>query len=176
MRYLTKTEVLAIPADHLPLVCLSDNVTSWVAARIKALQNGFWNHYMWYYRPAHMATQDATFKVVPVYEYLLRHRLKLWWNPNWTAQDRAILRGEIKKGLDEPWYNRCYDPLQIIGIRFGMRWLQIPGHYRICSDHAVYLKKIDPRYDLVHPSPPDIDRWLKETDGYEVYGRYSPDY
>ena len=39
-------------------------------------------------------------------------------------------------------------------------------------DDAVHL---GPAYNLNHPDPEDINRWLEESGRYRVYGRYVPD-
>lgn len=34
---------------------------------------------------------------------------------------------------------------------------------------------VEVRYDLVHPDPEDVNRWLMTKKNFEVYGRYLPD-
>ena len=162
-----------------PLLVLSDNVQSVVAARIKKLQRGSYNHLMYLTKKDGenvFVTQDATLQIADLDKYVDdRHRLKFWYNPDWTAKQKQIINNELFSELDRPWYKRLYDPIQIIGIRFGMRWLQLPGTFKICSDHADILKLVDERFNLEHPSPPEVNRWLKKHDEYKVYGRYTPD-
>jgi len=177
--FFTKEQILRFPEKHLPLIVLSDNVTSFFAWGIRAHQKGNYNHMMWMHRPGCLASQDWIFKEVPAWKYLQgEHRLKFWTNSKWPQWKRIILKALIKSDLKKPAYKRLYDPVQIIGKLIHCDWLQIPG-LDICSDKAKYLKKIDPMCDLKHPSPTGVNLWLKEWDqrkrGYHVYGRYIPD-
>jgi len=176
--YLTAEEIGEIPEEHLPLFVLSDACQSVVAARIKSLQDGTYNHAMWLVWDGEpvFITQDATLRKVPLDKYVTkRHRLKFWWNPDWTEEEQVAIHKALFGLLNSPWHQRLYDPLQIIGIRFGLPWLQIPGKFKICSDHGDLLLAVDPEYSLVHPSPPDLNRWLKGQERYQVYARYTPD-
>ena len=177
-KWLTKEDISNIPKEYTPMLVLSDAVQSVVAARIKSLQNGTYNHLLWLINIKGknvFASQDSTFKLIELSKYIdNKHRLKFWYNKEWTKEDKITILSSIKSYLELPWYKRLYDPLQIIGIRLGLNWVQMPGT-RICSDYADILKFVDFNYDLFHPSPPDVNRWLKKQEYYEVYGRYSPD-
>jgi hypothetical protein len=77
--------------------------------------------------------------------------------------------------LERPWYKRMYDVPAIIGQAICIPELQIP-ELDICSDYGDLLKVGEPDYDLKHPDPEDVNRWLvAHPDRCEVYGRYVPD-
>jgi hypothetical protein len=90
------------------------------------------------------------------------------------ATQRLALLVSIHEDLARPWYKRLYDPLAILGQAIYCDWIQTPG-LDICSDKGKYLKIVDPSYNLNHPDPEDINRWLEESGRYRVYGRYVPD-
>ena len=176
--WLTKSAVSNVPKDLLPMMVFSDNMRSFFSFGIKAKEKGFYNHFMWMYRPGFFASQDRTFREVPTENYVEKHRLKFCLNLMWSAKDRATIRKRIAKDLARKWYKRTYDYLAILGQAINMEWIQIPG-LDICSDKARYLRFVDDRFDLKHPSPTNINQWLKEeaqrSRGYEVFARYSPD-
>jgi len=173
-RWLSAQDVLNIPTKDLPLLVLSDNVRSFISWGIKAHESGMYNHLMLMIEPQLFATQNLMFCQEPVKNYLKKHRLKFWHNPYWTNKERQALIRKVKKDLAQPWYKRIYDVVAIVGQAIHCESLQIPG-IDICSDKAAYLKVVDPLYNLKHPSPPDVNRWMQKQTRYQVYGRYAPD-
>lgn len=174
-RFLTIEEIMNIPEAVFPLAVLSDNQFSPVAGAIKGHTKGAYNHFMWMHRPGFVASQDMTFKEVPVKEYLEgEHRLKFWHNPSWTLEQRRAIVNGLKKDLEKPLLYRLYDWLAIPGQWLGWKWLQFPV-VDICSDKARLLALVDFRYDLESPDPQEVNAWFERTHEYEVYGRYLPD-
>jgi len=164
-----------ISPDLFPLPVFSYAIGSPVASLIAAKEKGVYNHYMWLIDAETIATQDWIFKQSPVEKYMQgRHALKFVCMPGWKKLKRAMLKAFIVRDLDRPWYRRLYDIPAIIGQAINCEWLQIPG-FDICSDKARHLAKVDPRYNLAHPSPTNINQWMKQTEGYEVWGRYRLD-
>lgn len=170
-------DVLKIPDEDCPLMVLSDNARSFFAWGIRLHEKGVYNHFMWLIRPGILASQDMTFREVPVANYLKgKHRLKFIRGKHWTKSIQIAIRLLLREQLNLPFIQRLYDPLQIIGIAIGFKWLQIPGHSRICSDFGYILKKLNDGYNLKHPSPTEINKYTKENqDKYEVYLRFIPD-
>lgn len=172
---LSRDDVLAIPDELCPMFVLSDNMRSLMSWGIKVHERGSYNHIMLLMPGGRVATQDLTFREVPVTEYLKgRHRLKFWHCPLWTVDQRHTILANVYRDLDRPWYKRIYDPLAIVGQLVRLDWIQTPG-LDICSDKARYLALVDPLYDLAHPDPENVNRWLEESRRYQVYGRYIPD-
>ncbi len=171
---LDRKAIFNIPKELCPMMVFSYGVRSPVATAIAIKEKGLYNHFMWLLKPGLLATQDVTFRKIPIDAYLKKHALKFAYNKTWQEGDRKILREAIEEGLAKPWYRRLYDPLAIVGQAFNIEWLQIPG-IDICSDKAKYLKLVDKNYDLKHPSPTNINNWMKTQPGYEVYGRYRLD-
>jgi hypothetical protein len=172
------THVLTIPEllniEYYPMIVLSDNIRSFVSWGIKAHQHGNYNHLMWLISPDTVATQDWLFRKQSLSKFFKTHRLKFWYNPIWTKEDKSKIIGAIEHELNKSAYMRHYDCLAIVGQLLHMEWLQIPW-IDICSDKANYLKVADKRYNLKNPSPPDVNRWLEKNKEYSVYGRYIPD-
>ena len=168
--------LLNITQKDLPLLVVSDNLRSWVSARIKKHTHGGYNHLMWMVEPGKFITQEFPFLIERPVEYFFDgYRIKLWHNPNWTPLQKIKITTMLAKRLRAPWYKKIYDPLQIVGIRLGVRWLQIPG-IRICSDHSDILKDIEPDWNFkTGPSPEEINRYLETRPEYKVFGRYMED-
>lgn len=176
-RLLSADDVLNIGYWNTPKLVFSDNLYSVISARIKGHTKGAYNHFMWMVRPGWVVTQDWILREVSIQGYLQgQHRLKLVDGIHWTADDRERLRRAIMGRVKQPWYKRIYDVPQIVGIRIGMPWLQIPG-MGICSGLGAILRLVDTDCDLQrHSSPEDVNSYTKSRKGdYRVFGRYIPD-
>lgn len=174
-RFLTRNDIIAIPENYCPMPVLSDNIRSLISWGIKVHEKGNYNHFMWYLGHGLVASQDAVFHVAQVKDYFKRNRLKFWYCPSWTAEQREMILNAVRTDILKPWYKRLYDPLAIVGQLIHFDRLQIPG-IDICSDKGAYLKLVDPNYSLKHPDPENINAWLESQNGkYQVYGRYVPD-
>jgi len=167
--------ILKIEQKDLPFLVLSDNLRSWVSVRIKQHTPGSYNHMMWMVEPGKFISQNWMLAEQPVEKYFDGYRIKMWHNPNWTPLQKIQITTMLANRLKSPWYKKIYDPLQIVGIRLGVRWLQIPG-IRICSDHSDILAKIEPDWNFkTGPSPEEINHYLETRPEYKVFGRYMED-
>lgn len=172
---LTREDVLKIPEKLMPMIVFSDNLRSFFSAAIKEHTEGSYNHVMWLIRPGVIASQNYLFQAQPVTDYFDSFRLKFWHCPSWTKKQRAKIINAIDDELAQPWYKRLYDYLAILGQGIGIPSIQTPG-IDICSDKAKYLKLVDLYYNLKHPAPEDVNRYLTQRQSnYQVYGRYLPD-
>jgi hypothetical protein len=163
-----------IPQEMLPMPVLSDNVRSFFSWGIKTHTHGCYNHFMWMIHPGMLASQNLLYQSQPVSDYTKNCRLKLWYCKTWTEQNRHTVIKLIEDRLNLPWYKRLYDLPAIFGQLFW-REIQFP-YLRICSDYGEYIRNVDTEYDLRHPDPENVNKWLeKRNDRYEVYGRYVPD-
>lgn len=170
-------DVLMIPEKDFPFLALTDNMHSLFSAGIKFHEKGSYNHLLWYVSPNVVISQDWLLHRVPAEKYLTgNHRIKLITSPTWRDHERELIKNYLDSEVNKPWYDRLYDPLQIVGLAMGLRWLQIPGKSRICSDHANVLRLVDENYDLEHPSPTEVNKYTKKNDQlYSVYMRFVPD-
>jgi hypothetical protein len=172
---LSKADILAIPEELCPMMVFSDNLRSLISWGIKMHEKGNYNHAMWYLGNGKVASQNLLFEIEPIKNYWSKCRLKFWHAPLWSREMRRKIKREIIYDTNKRWYKRLYDPLAIVGQALHLDWLQTPG-FDICSDKAKYLAILDPLYDLEHPDPEDVNRWLEKNQGrYQVYGRYVPD-
>lgn len=159
---------------QMPVCVFSRNLYSWFGSAIARQTKGVYNHFMWLVSPATLATQDWTWRRMALEKYMAgEHVLKFVSGP-WGGYQRTALLASLRKSLADRWYRRIYDPLQIIGHRIGLKWLQIPG-LSICSDRAVYIGAVDKRYRLSHPTPTELNLWMKCAPGYSVVCRFVPD-
>lgn len=173
--FLSKDEVLNIPDSLGPMLVLSDNIRSLISWGIKVHEKGSYNHFMWLIKGNLFASQNYIFQTQKVSEYLKRFRLKFWYCPSWTPLQRSVLNAVILKDVKRSWYKKLYDPLAIVGQLFHLDFIQTPG-LDICSDKADYLRLVDQSFDLKHPDPENVNKWLAENEPkYRVYGRYVPD-
>jgi hypothetical protein len=174
--YFTKEEVLNITQDQLPLAVLSRNYYSNFAAEISRFDRSVWNHFMWMIHPGKFVSQDWVLHEVPAENYMKgEHQLKFWSSVNWREEDRRSLVRNLEDELSEPWWKNRYDVLQLLGIKFHIRGLQIPW-MRICSDWGDRLKIVDRDFIGCHLTPGEINRWFegRANLGY-VAGRYYPE-
>ncbi len=173
-RLLTIDEVMNIPETDLPLIVLSRNYYSHFATEISEFQGSIWNHFMWAIHPGKVVTQGFLFKDVDFKNYLTgKHQLKFWTSSKWTSIRRLLLTRTLEDCLNQPWYLRRYDFLQILGIKLHIRKLQIPW-LKICSDWADEIKLMDKTFLGEHMTPGEVNEWCKKQDTYSVYGRFYP--
>jgi len=163
-----------IPNEDLPLAVLSYNYRSFISTAITIRESGSYNHFMWMHEPGKFATQDWWFREIKAEKYLKHHRLKFWYDPAWSNTQKILIKERIYAELSKPKWKTRYDLLAIFGQLIGITGIQIPWT-KICSDHAKYISIIDPRYNLEHPDPEDVNQWLKNHPNYFVYGRFSND-
>jgi hypothetical protein len=173
-KWMTAEQILKIKEEHFPFLVLSYNYRSFISTGITHRTTGAYNHLMWAHRPKFFATQDWWFREVPIEKYMKSHRLKFWTNEGWTKVHKQVLKKRIYEELDKTAWETRYDLLAIFGQWIGWTGLQVPWT-KICSDHADYLKLVDSRYQLKHPSPADVNRWLKTVPDYKVYARFIND-
>jgi len=172
---LTADEVMAIPKQLMPMPVLSDSVQNLISAGIKAHTNGAYNHFMWLIEPGICASMQTNgYKLIKIASYFPEDRLKFWYNPEWTPEQRAKITKSIMNEINRPWYRNLYDFFAYTGQLFHCKWMHIPG-WDICSDKMKHVMTVDNRYDLECPDPEDVNAWLKKTPPYLVYGRYTPD-
>ena len=174
MKILTSNEILNIPNKDLPLLVLSFNYRNVVSSLINMRKGSHYNHFMLYHKPRFFASQGASFKEEPVQNYMKHHRLKFWYNPDWSNDDKQQMQNQIKKWLMMGTVRSRYDWMAIIGQLIGVKSFQNP-YTRICSDYADVLETVDPNYDLKYPAPNDVNSWLMSQIKYKVYGRYIKD-
>ena len=131
---------------------------------------------MWMHKPGYFASQGTFYTEEPVENYLNNHRLKFWSNPNWTKDERDKIIEEILIWLSKPKFSTRYDFIAILGQLLGIGGLLQNPFTKICSDYGSFLKVVDPNYDLKHPAPDQVNEWfIKNSDRYEVYGKYVRD-
>jgi hypothetical protein len=175
---LTEDDVLNIPVELMPMPVLSDNLSSFFSWGIKLHEKwthnkGNYNHFMWLHKQGTVASQNLFYNEQPISDYLRLCRLKIWYFPDWTPEQREKVHKAIQKHLDRPWYRKLYDVPAIFGQLFWHE-IQTPG-LDICSDSGSYLSEVDEDYDLRHPDPEEVNMWLEKQPEAKVYGRYLPD-
>jgi hypothetical protein len=173
--YMEESNVLKILEDDLPLAVLSSSAANPFAFGIINVRKSIYNHFMWMHRPGMFATQDWYYREVGIENYLgFDKRLKFWSNPDWTPQQKWDIRKRIQYWLDQPKFKTRYDVLAILGQAINKVWIQNPLTH-ICSDYGSILKEtgVDPRYDLKHPAPDQVDDWFNNHAEYKVFGRYA---
>ena len=176
-RLLSAKDVTEI--QRYPLIVLSDNLWSWISFAIKSHTSGRYSHIMMLYDRERLATQDFSgFRSVSVRKYLTgKHRLKFWYNKNWSERECKTMIREIRSELSEPAGRKKYDFLGIAGQWLGIRWLQ-NKRKDYCSERVRRpLKKIDSDLrELPDPADPsEYDVFFKKYGEWEVFGIYDPD-
>ncbi len=181
--FLTIDDLKKIPQDKLPMVGLTNGYMSLFGFVICTATHDFWSHAMWLISPAEFASQWFWFKTFPVDHYN-RHSIKLWYNPDWTPEERTILQAAIWDRLQLPWYKTRYDVIGVIGEAIGVKWLN-RKNLDFCSESIRMLSLVDKEYkkwleEVKNPTPEEVNGFLKQQkkpEGmpkYVVYGRVQP--
>jgi len=180
---MNQRELLALVSPYgFPQMMLTRNMRSWIGAQISDTTKGSYNHFCWLLNRDQVASQDLTFKLVPLDTYLDDiHIVKFVTDLRWSNEAKARIIRKINADLALPLRRRLYDPLAILGQWTGWKWLQDP-YRRICSDYGYYLAEEDPKYNLKFPSPTDINNFQKDNQalpendmkGYLVTARWLP--
>jgi len=180
---LTPMHFSQLDYPDMPLVVLTDHLSSWVSklivwhSNLRHHEKHDYSHAMIMIRPGFFASQGAVFKQVPMEGYLGGHRVKLWRRKDWDLPARARIVARVRRQLGEPWRKRRYDALGIVGQWLdsltGMgRWLNRNDRY-YCSERVASHLAEEPIL-LNHPSPADLDRYFESSPHWEVYGVYDP--
>lgn len=166
----TRDEMLDIPDAALPAVVVTDNLTSWVSARIKVHSRGLYSHAMMMVERGRVVSQDRRLAERPLADYLTgKHRVKVWsFKP-----DGGTVRDIIDRDLRA---NGRYDWLGIVGHLIGRPKMQFSGR-RYCSEHVAAViaeaygseNAPDP-----HATPSDLDRWAQDSPIAALWGYYDP--
>ena len=174
----TLDDVKLMSASECPLICLSNGYSSLFGFLICQVTKDFWAHSMWLVDPLTFATQSWWFIVSPVDSYN-RHSLKFWWNPDWTTEEKDKLQKAINDRIQLGKWKTRYDVWGVVGELLGWKWLN-SKRYDFCSETMKFLADIDPDYaEFIqgepHPTPSQIDKWLKVHPKYKVWGRVQPE-
>ncbi len=175
--YLTIEDLKKIPQDHLPMVVLCNGYLSLFGILICSVTQSFWSHAMWLTSPKEFASQWFWFRSFPV-EHFAKYSLKLWYNPDWTPEQRTILQAEIWDRLKLPAWKTRYDVLGVIGEAMGVKWLNRKG-LDFCSESIKMLALVDPEFkkwfeEIKNPTPEELNTWFKTHLKYQVWGRIQP--
>ena len=160
----------------MPMPVLADNLRNIVSAGIKAHTSGCYGHFMWLIAPGTLASMQTNgFRRVKLSSFLDDDRLKLWWCPDWTDEQRKKIIVAIEKKLKLPWYKRRYDFLAYIGQLTGWRRIQSPNA-DICSESFDFINEAGVVFNMTNPNPEEVNAWLEaHKPKYQIYGRYTPD-
>ena len=174
---------LKAKAGDYPFIVFSRNMRSWLGSSISNVTKGTYNHFMWLIDYDTVATQDNMFSYASIRDYMEgEHILKFVIDTRWLPETRMWLQDAINADLRLPFYKRLYDPVAIFGQLIHQPWIQLPW-CDICSERGKYINQVDPQYTLRHPSPSDINRYMKDHQalpengmmGYFVVDRYLPE-
>lgn len=167
-----------LPQSFMPMICLCNGFTSVFGLLISLVTKGFWNHSQWLISPTEFASQWFWFTRFPVSHYR-KHSLKLWYNPDWTEVQKAVIMSFITERLRQPKWATRYDVIGVIGEALGLNWLN-RRRYDFCSEAiANILAIVDPDCRAwlqsdPSPTPEQLNEWLKGNKNYQVYARVMP--
>jgi len=170
-KMLTRDEALAIPDGMCPLLVLTDRrgFIPWAIERLtgKGRETGHYNHAGALYRRGVVAEQCWRFQRTPLKNYLDgKHRVKFWFNPDWTEAQRTEMDIELQTLL------RIRGKYDWPGV-LGQLWASVfrmPGLRKIncerrnyCSEAMVKVFRIAEGavFGDEYASPADQDRACK---------------
>jgi hypothetical protein len=177
--YLTLEDIKELPDSAFPIMCLANGYTSLFGYLISVVKKGqFYTHFQWLISRDDFASQWWYFRTFPVENYFGKYSMKFWHNPDWTPQDKQRMQEEIKKELVKPKWDTRYDVIGIVGEALNLSWLN-SKRQSFCSEKITFLAKVDEgcrEWMLLnpHPTPEEINIWLKTQDRFKVVGRVMP--
>lgn len=184
-QYLSMADFVRAAENAVPSIVLSYGYGNLVSRVIVRVSNRWkrdkheYSHAMALVDPGVLASQELTFRRVPLRDYLQPYvRLKLWTYTHWTYTDMWAIRDAIREDLADPWYLRIYDAPglvgQWLGNTFGVgRSLNLPFlHYcspRVMKHFGPYLRGLRKQ-----PSPAEIDRYCTQNENWKCKGVFDP--
>ena len=170
-RILSRKEALAIPDRMCPMLVLTDRrgFVPWAIESLtgRGREAGHYNHAAALYRPRVLAEQRWRFQTTDLVKYLDgKHRVKFWWNPDWTEAQQWDMDGMLASLL---WQRGKYDWPGVLGQLWASVF-RMPGlremnceRRNYCSEAMVKVFRLaDPfLFSDDHASPSDLDRACK---------------
>lgn len=182
--YKTLEDIGNLPPEMFPMMCLCNGYTSAFGFLISLATKDFWNHFQWLISPTEFASQWFWFTKFPITHYS-RHSLKFWYNPLWTAEEKALLQIAIAIELGRSKWETRYDVWGVIGEALKIGRMN-SKRYDFCSEKINILSKVDKACKSwlaeteASPTPEQVNSWVKaqvNEDGnkkYFVWGRVMP--
>ena len=163
---------LELGQKHLPLFVLVDNLRGFFPWLIKLHTQGDYSHIAIMTRTRFFASQDLTFKEVPIENYLKPHyQLKFWQFKHMPVEIKAKIFKAVAEDLNAPWYKRRYDFLGLLGQLLRIPWLNNPWR-TYCSERIAKYLRLAGLNIFPHPTPSDIDAYFKTHPQMQVLGYY----
>jgi len=162
---------LEIESDFpiITLVSHNNQIISWL---IRVFSKGSYNHVCWLYKPRIVASQDASYKIRPLFDYMrVGYKLKFYKLINITCVQRILLLAMIQEKLKKGVVKSRYDFLGIIGQATGLRFINNPWTNYCSESVGDDIRKIfgDIRR---YPTPEDIDNYCGDHPNFEYLGHW----
>jgi hypothetical protein len=120
----------------MPVWVFSCDLRGFLGWGIRFRTNGIFNHVMMMRRQGKFATQNLTFREVPIDKYNIHSNIMEFWTCiNMPDEVKCRIRLEITKQLKESVWKRFYDVLGIFGQAVGLRWIQLPW-FNYCTERV----------------------------------------
>ena len=156
--------------EDLPLIVLSDGARSFFNFITKLHQKGNYGHIMEMLKPGVFASQNWTFREVPVEKYTnAKTRLKFWSIKDLPEWKKDKLYDLAEKRLALPWYKKRYDFLGIFGQLTHLTRINNP-YIMYCSEQVSHdLRQIGYIMPL-KPSPSDLNKIFEQDERFDLKG------
>lgn len=169
-------ELLNIKVTDLPLIVFSDHSSGFIAWLIKWKTKGNYSHVMTMIRPSEVASQGNVFSSVYISRYMTRNsRLKFWKIKGLTLDEKIEIEKRITIRLSLPWWKRMYDFAGIAGQAIGLKFINNPWKVYCSEQVKADCLNVIVEWDQEHPSPKDLNEFMKTNERFEVYCRWSAD-
>ena len=157
---------------NFPIVTLvshNNKVISWL---IRVFSRGSYNHVCWLHKPRVVASQDGSYKIRLLYDYMrVGYKLKFYKLIDITPVQRKLLLATINKKLEKGVVKSRYDVLGIFGQLTGLRFINNPLTNYCSESVGNDIRKIfgDIRK---YPTPEDIDNYCGDHPNFEYLGHW----
>lgn len=162
-----------------PYLVFTDNLNSWLSAKIKRHTNGDYSHCFWYLGGDVAVSQDWIYHKVNMRKKYLqgKHRVKVWKvkHEGGYGWPDSMINAHIKRRLNRGFFSKLYDLKGIIGQWLGVRSIQSPWR-KFCSESVGdAIRAPVTGFNIYKPNPSEINKFCEaNADEFHCIGVYDP--
>lgn len=160
---------------ELPIIIFEEDKRGMFGFAIRWL-TGNYNHVEIMTNLGKVASQTFKgYKEYPIEKILDKQTfMKFWQFDPVDRREIDIIKEQVRKDLNKPWYAKRYDFLGLIGQLTGIRWIQSPFG-KFCSESVAANLRLIPRLAKVipaRPNPSELNQILKTMPDMKLLGYF----
>ena len=165
--------------SNLPIIIFEEDRQGLFGWAIRWHEKDNYNHVEIMVSLGRVASQDPKgYKEYPI-ENSMQKRvfMKFWQFSPIDLTEIDIIRQQVNKDLNKPWWARRYDFLGIVGQAVGLRWIQSPWG-KFCSESVATNLRLIPRLQVIipkRPNPAELNKIFKTMSEMKLLGYWWSD-